>query len=167
MKGDMNSKNILNTQDLSINQHILKSGNNSIDAVIDLSCLDFSDNGDIISAEPEASLHLDIMFRNDTLICNGNLKCVLILSCARCLCHFKVKIDENIQRTFTWDPDLAEDIDTVLISPENNTITILDAIHEALILSVPLKPLCRKNCLGLCQVCGVDLNKDLCEHARN
>jgi len=37
-----------------------------------------------------------------------------------------------------------------------------DAIREQVLLSVPLKVLCRENCLGLCPVCGKNRNTEPC-----
>jgi uncharacterized protein len=33
---------------------------------------------------------------------------------------------------------------------------------EALILEIPMKPVCRDECRGLCPVCGADLNEKTC-----
>ncbi len=42
-------------------------------------------------------------------------------------------------------------------------IDLLPALREHLILATPPHPLCREQCLGLCQACGVNLNDDVCE----
>ena len=39
-------------------------------------------------------------------------------------------------------------------------------VREAVLLSLPLKPLCSEGCPGLCPICGVDLNKSHCECKR-
>ncbi|MCA9453234.1 MAG: DUF177 domain-containing protein, partial [Nitrospira sp.] len=41
-------------------------------------------------------------------------------------------------------------------------IDLLPAIREQLILATPLQSLCNENCLGLCQVCGSNLNDGIC-----
>ena len=41
-------------------------------------------------------------------------------------------------------------------------IDLLPALREHLILSTPLRPLCRESCAGLCQVCGTNLNDGVC-----
>jgi len=43
-----------------------------------------------------------------------------------------------------------------------NQIDLLPALREHLILATPLHPLCQENCSGLCQKCGVNLNKGIC-----
>ncbi|WP_342346573.1 DUF177 domain-containing protein [uncultured Nitrospira sp.] len=43
-----------------------------------------------------------------------------------------------------------------------NEIDLLPAIREQVILASPLQSLCDENCLGLCQVCGGNLNDGIC-----
>lgn len=43
-----------------------------------------------------------------------------------------------------------------------NDIDFLPAIREHVILATPLQPLCKDDCLGLCQKCGINLNEGLC-----
>jgi len=38
----------------------------------------------------------------------------------------------------------------------------LDCDGDAVLLAVPLRPLCREGCLGLCAACGADLNTGAC-----
>lgn len=44
-----------------------------------------------------------------------------------------------------------------------NDIDLLPAIREHVILAAPLQPLCKEDCLGLCQTCGINLNESKCE----
>ena len=55
----------------------------------------------------------------------------------------------------------APDEDVYPIS--GNDIDLLPAIREHVILATPLQTLCKKDCLGLCQVCGGNLNEGMCE----
>jgi uncharacterized protein len=43
-----------------------------------------------------------------------------------------------------------------------NEIDFLPPIREQVILATPLQSLCNENCLGLCQVCGSNLNDRIC-----
>jgi uncharacterized protein len=36
-------------------------------------------------------------------------------------------------------------------------------VEEQLLLELPMKPLCRPDCLGLCPRCGTDRNSDPCD----
>ena len=35
--------------------------------------------------------------------------------------------------------------------------------HDALLLAMPLRVLCREECAGLCPTCGTDLNNGSCD----
>ena len=45
----------------------------------------------------------------------------------------------------------------------NHTLDLNEAIRQYAIINTPLKPLCCKNCLGLCFICGTNLNKWKCD----
>jgi uncharacterized protein len=40
-------------------------------------------------------------------------------------------------------------------------------VREAVLLDLPLAPLCRPDCAGLCPECGADLNAGDCGHRPN
>ena len=51
--------------------------------------------------------------------------------------------------------------DAYLIS--GNTLDLGELIHDILVLELPLVPLCKIECRGLCPSCGVDWNYEECE----
>jgi uncharacterized protein len=40
-------------------------------------------------------------------------------------------------------------------------------VREQVLLTLPLKPLCRETCQGLCPRCGADLNRETCNCRRD
>ena len=54
------------------------------------------------------------------------------------------------------------DIDEECISISGNVIDISGSVEACIFESIPLQPLCREDCKGLCPVCGIDLNKNEC-----
>ncbi len=46
---------------------------------------------------------------------------------------------------------------------DGEILDIGDQIRQTVILSVPMRSLCREDCLGLCGHCGCDLNKETCK----
>jgi uncharacterized protein len=44
----------------------------------------------------------------------------------------------------------------------DDVIDLADVIREQLYLALPMKPLCREDCLGLCPVCGQNRNTTPC-----
>jgi len=56
----------------------------------------------------------------------------------------------------------AQEEDLVLVADSDTSFDITERVREAIILSLPLKPLCRENCKGLCRHCGANLNLKTC-----
>ena len=78
----------------------------------------------------------------------------LILVCSRCLKDFTADFKRDIRIDYPVDSaHLVIDFD-----PE---------IRDQLILSYPVKPLCRQDCKGLCFKCGQDLNQGSCNCSKN
>ena len=45
---------------------------------------------------------------------------------------------------------------------ENETIDLGQLMREQFYLALPMKPLCREDCQGLCPQCGTNLNRGTC-----
>lgn len=61
------------------------------------------------------------------------------------------------------DEDAEFDLDSDIVLMEQNKINICDLVNELVILSIPMKNLCEEECLGICPICGKDLNKEKCD----
>ncbi len=48
-----------------------------------------------------------------------------------------------------------------------DSIDISENVHDALLLAVPIKPVCKDDCKGLCTQCGVNLNISDCSCEKN
>ncbi len=95
--------------------------------------------------------------------------------CARCLRGTSLAISDDLLYLYLPSGlDLGED--TRLESDEGfmpveveffgRTLDISDQVRESILLLLPRKPLCREDCLGLCPVCGADLNEGKCGCSR-
>jgi uncharacterized protein len=105
----------------------------------------------------------------DHIRVNGQVETVVRLSCSRCLTEYET----NIVAPFTLfynkisgvsledDLELTE-TDLVSVSYEGDYIDFTAEITEQIIMEIPLKPLCKEDCLGLCSNCGADLNSVDC-----
>ncbi len=79
---------------------------------------------------------------------NLKVNALMHLSCSRCLEDFVTPKSFEIKLNLPIE--------------DKKEIDITDNLREELILSYPLKPLCRPDCLGLCANCGQNLNKGKC-----
>jgi uncharacterized protein len=51
-----------------------------------------------------------------------------------------------------------------LIVPETGLLDLEPLIREEMLLAIPINPICRPDCKGLCPVCGENLNESQCSH---
>ncbi len=56
--------------------------------------------------------------------------------------------------------DADEELD--LYSHDGMTLDLRPPVHDIVALALPIQPLCRPDCLGLCQVCGENRNAVAC-----
>lgn len=111
----------------------------------------------------------------------GNLRGRISRECVRCLARFEDSLLLMVDIHFQKPSDavmtnkakgkgskgqtisLDESVPDEEVYPfTGNDIDFLPAIREHVILATPLQPLCKDNCLGLCQKCGINLNESLC-----
>ena len=56
-----------------------------------------------------------------------------------------------------------EEINITYLSPDTHMIDISKDVRDYMILSTPMKRLCKEECKGLCAKCGADLNEKQCD----
>ncbi len=100
----------------------------------------------------------------------GNLIATVALTCSRCLKSFTANLPLKIEDEFYPSIDVntglkldaPEEPDAFTID-EQHTLDLSEAIRQYILLALPMKPLCRRDCAGICQTCGKDLNEGKCE----
>lgn len=84
------------------------------------------------------------------------------VECVYCLESFDFKLGFDFIEMYTF-PSHAEK-DTELILPDDLHIDLMPLIREYLLLDMPISPICKPDCKGLCKVCGENLNQSSCHH---
>jgi uncharacterized metal-binding protein YceD (DUF177 family) len=154
----------LDTRTLCLDLYSVRSGSSSESFELPMEDIEWKVD-DVRPSGPRGTLSLTVTARTMTWVCSGSLSAEFRTPCARCLEPVRFNIDAEVYRIFTWEEELATDLDTELISRNEGAVSILDAVREAVILSVPGMPLCRGDCRGLCVICGTNLNAADCEHS--
>jgi len=99
----------------------------------------------------------------------GDLATTLEVSCARCL----EAVTQNVARAFDllYRPQGTdagkEEISITAADAEigyykGDGLLLEDMLREQVLLSLPLKAICREDCKGLCPHCGKNLNMEQC-----
>jgi len=91
-----------------------------------------------------------------------------VLECARCLTLFRAEVRLVIDEEFVplRDPVTGEaveaDPDEFRIDGRNH-LDLSEAVRQYEQAALPIQPVCREDCAGLCPVCGQNLNERRCE----
>ena len=82
--------------------------------------------------------------------------------CVRCLNDFEQPLHLDFVEMYTFRSHADET--TELILPEDLNLNLHPLVREYLYLELPIAPVCKADCQGLCPVCGANLNETLCSH---
>ena len=74
-----------------------------------------------------------------------------------------VAIEEQLDTPVLPEPSPWTYYDTAATFYEDDAIDLADLLREQFYLALPMKPLCRQDCKGLCPQCGTNLNTDTCQ----
>jgi uncharacterized protein len=100
----------------------------------------------------------------------GNVTTELEVPCSRCLEPYRFRVDVAFDQRYLPQADAAaqeenevaeEDLETSFYRDEQ--IDLNELMREQFYLALPMKPLCREDCKGLCPQCGTNLNTGTCE----
>lgn len=118
-------------------------------------------------APPWASLHVEQ--NGEFVLARGRAGAKLRLSCSRCLEPIDLTVDQEIDLVFEPLPETTED-EIELRGDEldvgfyrDGEVDLGDAVLEELSFAVPMAPLCRPDCPGLCPNCGQPLVEGGCQ----
>jgi len=125
-------------------------------------------DGGAVQAQARGRVQLDRAAAGVRL--RGHVEAELPLACSRCLGSLaetlRVDLDEEFSVGEGPAPRGGE------LGPEDfvswigagHQLDVSEVVRQHLQLAVPMAPLCRPDCQGLCPVCGANWNDGLCEH---
>ncbi len=96
------------------------------------------------------------------LLVQGEFSGETTLECVRCLKVFSQPLAWGMTELYAFSQKSVSELGLIL--PEDAHIDLQPLIREYTLLEVPINPLCRPDCKGLCPVCGQDLNIRDCDH---
>ena len=99
----------------------------------------------------------------------GHLATTLQASCDRCLGAVEIPVDTEFDLYYRPVNTIAKEEEIEIPEDEleigfysGDGLELGDVATEQVILSVPMKVVCRTECRGLCPICGVNRNLTLC-----
>ena len=105
------------------------------------------------------------------VLVNADLKIETLLACSRCLGEFTWPSTLHLEEEFYPVVDLRtghrmsppqEEEGALLIDVEH-VLDLSEVTRQYAIANLPMKPLCRPDCMGLCRLCGTNLNQENCD----
>jgi uncharacterized protein len=82
-------------------------------------------------------------------------------SCVRCLEKAELALSDELLYLYSLRGKGSEDEEMVVeVGAFGKTLDITEQVWESLVLLLPLRLLCREDCLGLCPSCGANLNEN-------
>jgi len=107
---------------------------------------------------------------SDGILVTGRLHTVVSIPCRRCLEAFAQAAEVSLEEQFCPSIDIYTGVG---IPPEDteeaanridghHLLDLTEVVRQNLLLALPMSPLCKPDCLGLCPVCGANLNIESC-----
>jgi DUF177 domain-containing protein len=115
-----------------------------------------------VAAEVEAGapVALDLLLERvpEGIVVRGNLTATWVAACSRCLEPVGGEISVHVDELFESVP-----LEGETYKLEEDVIDLEPLVRDALLLELPLAPLCTPDCAGLCSSCGANHNLTHCE----
>jgi uncharacterized protein len=107
-----------------------------------------------------ADVALDLRFQavSEGVLVTGTAVAPLTGECARCLDPLTTSTGVSFQELYRYLPDPGEDENDVEERfLDGDLLDLEPAFRDAVVLALPLSPLCSEDCPGLCAECGAKL----------
>ena len=121
---------------------------------------------DVIEVPANSEIELDLRLESvaEGVLATGDFDAIAKGECIRCLDPVELDLKKHFQELYTYkpNPELEEE-DQLLM--EGDVIDLEAPIRDAIVLSIPINPLCNEDCEGLCSECGVKWAELPADHA--
>ena len=143
-----------------------------LDEALEPAALHLLDDADV-ALRPGGRMagHVDVV-DGTTVHLRGRLSGTIEVECARCLERYAVALGQELDLFYMprvlGQPEAQEeevelsDRDVVVGYYDGERLDLGEVLREQVLLALPLKPLCREDCQGLCPRCGRNRNLSAC-----
>lgn len=106
-----------------------------------------------------SELDVDVVLESlsDGITVTGQVSGPWTAICRRCLGPAAGRLSVEVRELYQVRPTTDE-----AFAFEGDLLDLAPLVREALMLDLPVAPVCRAACLGLCPMCGVDRNETVC-----
>jgi len=103
------------------------------------------------------------------ILVSGTIHTEVTITCSRCLSPFSYPLTVNFEEeyfpvieVFGGTPLRVPDELGAFVIDEHHVLDLVEAVRQYALLAIPMKPLCRDECAGICPGCGHNLNGGAC-----
>lgn len=104
-------------------------------------------------ADVELSFRLEAVMEG--VLASGTVRAPLSGECSRCLDAMSTDIEVDFQELFVYPESETAGEDEYRL--EGDLLDLEQVVRDAVVLALPMSPLCRDDCPGLCAECGIRL----------
>jgi uncharacterized protein len=111
---------------------------------------------DLVAIPAGTAISLDLRLESvmDGVLVTADLNAPVEGECGRCLDPITTAVVTDFVELFTYEAD-PDDEDSLTL--DGDLIDLAPVVRDAIVLSLPLNPLCDPDCEGLCSECGARL----------
>lgn len=145
---------------------IMTINGNIFESKIPIEMNNFKLNGIEYEFKTKNPLELIITYKGKKkLIIEGKTKISLMIPCSRCLKDVEVAFNINIYKHIDFNSVNIDDIEELKESSyiKGYDLDVDCLVYEEILIDFPLKVLCKEDCKGICEVCGINLNEGSCD----
>lgn len=118
----------------------------------------------------EANVRVRLLKVPDEISADFEADFTAVMPCVRCLEDIEVRLKEKYRLDYIAGRDPHHKSEQVNLDPSEiervyyrgSEIDLSVGIREMIILALPIAPVCKADCAGLCPVCGRNLNEGDC-----
>jgi uncharacterized protein len=97
------------------------------------------------------------------VIVHADVRAEVSADCSRCLTPITDVIDVEVREVFEDRQTLDAETEGEIYPLDRDEIDLEPMVRDAILPELPVVPLCRPDCLGLCPVCGENRNETPCD----
>jgi len=117
-----------------------------------------------------AHSQLRVRLSGERVMINGGVVADLEVTCCRCAKGFPQHVEKTFSVEYWPDPKVDHEGEELELTYDeldigfyrDDKIDLSAVVTEQILLDIPMKPVCRESCKGLCDQCGADLNEETC-----
>jgi uncharacterized protein len=147
---------VLDTRELSRRPGSMRTVTRTVPAPRDMGL-------DVIGVPAGSDVALDLRLEAvmEGVLVSGTAQVHLAGECVRCLEPFEDDLEVDLQELYAYPGSSSADADEDEVHQlEGDLLDLEPVVRDAVVLALPLQPVCQEDCPGLCVDCGARLAED-------